>query len=219
MKTFKFYVLNALLIVALTSLSSLKARTLNDSVYTTAMEQTLAILDTATSVKTLQQCKNAFERTAQLDEKQWLPVYYVAYCSISSVYFNPQSDRAASFLSEAKLYLDKLSTHKQVDKSELATLKGFYYMALIASDSQTNGQKHFNDVINCFQEGMQLNPENPRPVCLLVFFNKQLPPFIQIKIDGKAEKEKAAALFGKERKNTASPYWGGMYLRMLGELE
>jgi len=215
MKTIKIYVFSLLLFISFTSLFPAKAAATNDSAYATAMEQTLAVLDTATSVKTLQQCKYAFERIAQLDDKQCMPIYYIAYCNISSVYFNPQSEKTSSYLDESKLYLDKLSKHKHVDKSELATLKGYYYMALITSDPQVNGQKYFSDVISNFQAGIQQNPENPRPVCLLAFFNKQMPPFIQIKMDVEAEKEKATALFDKETQSTTSPYWGRFYLRFL----
>lgn len=215
MKTIKFYVLSSLLFISFTSLSSLKAATFNDPAYTTTMEQTLAVLDTATSVRTLQQCKYTFERISQLDEKQWMPTYYVAYCNILSVYFNPQSEKVSSYLNESKLYLDQLSKYKFVDKSELATLTGFYYMALIISDPQVNGQKYFSEVISHFQKGIQLNPENPRPVCLLAFFNRQMPPFIQIKMDIEAEKEKATTLFDKEPQTTTSPYWGRFYLKFL----
>lgn len=194
---------------------SINASNKADSIYANTMQKVLVQLDTAKTENTIQRCKNQFERISQMSPNQWIPLYYVAYCDIMSVYMNTKSANAAPLLNEANIYINKLRTFKDADRSEIETLSGFYYTALITLDPQVNGQKYFSEVIGSYTKAIKINPNNPRPICLLIFFNNQLPIFIQQKIDSKQEVEKARSLFAEETKNIDSPYWGAEYLNLI----
>lgn len=186
-----------------------------DSLYINAMQQVLTQLDTAKTENTIHRCKNQFERISQVNPTKWMPSYYVAYCDIISVYMNPRSTKAISFLEEANEYINKLRTFKNADLSEIETLNGFYYTAMITINPQVNGQKFFSEVIGSYKKAIQINPNNPRPICLFAFFNNQLPPFIQQEINTKEEVDKARDLFAKETKSVDFPYWGKEYLKLI----
>lgn len=194
---------------------SSKALSSDNPTYAKAMEETLAQLDTATTVQSLQKCKNAFERIIPISAEEWMPLYYVAYCDIRSAFANPRSDKAVLFLGNSKQSIEKLRENKAANRSEVETLSGLYNMAMITLDPQTNGQAYFGEVIGALRKAQAMNPENPRPRALLVFFNAQLPDFIKEKMNEQEEIETATALFAKEEKSIDQPYWGEEYLRMI----
>lgn len=206
-----------ILFINLLFIGSLNASAINevDSIYVNAMQKTLLQLDSAKTENTIQHCKNQFERISRVNSNQWMPMYYIAYCNVISVYMNPKSPKSGLLLDEANAYINKLRTFKNADQSEIETLNGFYCTALITLDPQINGQKYFGEVIASYTKAMKINPNNPRPICLLVFFNSQLPSFIQQKIEPKKEVEKAKSLFAQESPNINSPYWGKEYLKVI----
>lgn len=192
-----------------------KALSSTDPAYAKAMNEVLVQLDTANTVQGLQKCKNAFERIAQLDAEQWMPLYYVAYCDIQSAIANPRSDKAEQFLVNGKQILDKLRANKAADPSEIETLVGLHSMGMIQLNPQANGQIYFKDVIGSFCKAVEMNPENPRPRTLLLFFNAKLPDFVKEQMNEQEEMEITTALFEKEEKGIDRPYWGKVFLQML----
>ena len=53
-----------------------------DAKYMKAMEKNVAALDTATAISTYSEAGNAFERIGNANGKEWLPLYYQAFCTI-----------------------------------------------------------------------------------------------------------------------------------------
>ena len=88
MKTFKFYLCIAILIAPM----ALSAITNTDSTYLKVMEKTVLKLDSAKSVNELQTIRNQFERISLKYDKEWLPLYYVAYTGIQMTYYNPKAE-------------------------------------------------------------------------------------------------------------------------------
>ena len=194
---------------------SANAQTTRDPAYEKAMASTLSRLDSAQDVTQLHQCKNQFERIAQTYPAEWLPLYYVAYCGINSVYYNPKSEQNETFLTEALQRIETLHGFPKADPSEINTLQAYALTARVVLNPQTNGQKYFAEIIRLYEQAMEENPENPRPVVLLANFEQHLPDFIRSgKRNPEEEYAKARILFGKELPNIEKPYWGKYFLEI-----
>ncbi len=208
MKTIKSYLCFALLSLLSTSLCSSTT-----SEYKEVMAKVLNQLDTAKDIKDLQQCRSQFERIAAMYPDNWLPVYYIAYSDIQMVFYPGEKDNQ-KLLDDAKNILVELENDKGADQSEVHTLWGYYYNALVMVDSQ-NGQKYYQQVMDSYNKAIKLNPENPRPVCLLAFYKQYLPPFLKSEKEIIEGKEKAEELFIKEKRTIEKPYWGSYFLNMI----
>lgn len=209
MKTLKISLLLLLLFTLSASAQSA------DEVYTKGMEKAIAQIDTARAIGSIKKVRNQFERISQTYSKQWLPVYYVAYSDIEMIYLNPKADDNQTLLAEVKEKLDRLEKMKEVNKSELSNLWGYYYNALIASDPATNGAKFYNEVMLNYKKAIELDPNNPRPVFLLAFFEKNLPPFLQSGKDFCDELKKSEELYQNEQRLKSPIHWGKAFLIML----
>ena len=216
MKTFKLY-LCIILFTLPFSISIAGNKDYSDNGYLIAMEKTLIKLDSAKTVNDLQQCKNTFERISLKYTKKWLAIYYIAYSDIQMVYFNAKAENNETILADAKTYIDKLSSFNNADKSEVNTLLGYYYNALIMLNPEINGQKYYNDVIGNYEKAIELNPENPRPVFLLAFFEDNLPPFLRSKRVFCEEISKTKELYRKEQRSIEKPYWGKYFFNMVAQ--
>ncbi|MCC6461507.1 MAG: hypothetical protein IT260_13625 [Saprospiraceae bacterium] len=126
-----------------------------------AMEKALAGLD---SMKTPEQWlakSNMFERIAQKEPGEWLPVYYVGLCQ--SMIFNldqdvskhePLCDKADKFLALA----DSLNPNN----SEVYVLRSMAAGMRIRLNPMVNGQKYGPLSGMLIDKALQLDPENPR---------------------------------------------------------
>lgn len=206
MRTFKLY----LCIALFTFTMGLSAQ--SNPVYEKAMEKAMAKVDSASSVKDLLSARNQLERISLMYADEWQPPYYMAYVDILSVYMGQKSEKA---LENAKTNLDKLNSYAKVDKSELNTLLGYYYMALIMLNPATNGQKYFNNVNSSFSKALEQNPNNPRAIYLSAFFEQNLPEGLRSGKDFCAEMNKAKELYAKGQKSIEKPYWGEYFLNMI----
>lgn len=211
MKT-NFFISVAILLSMVFS-SFMQAQALRDDRYEEFMQLALSRMDSAKTVEGLQQARNLFDRISKNYTSEWLPVYYVAYCDVNSVFYDLKSARNEMVLEEAGKAIEDMYVLPNADRSEINTLKGYWLMAMIAMNPQVNGQLYFSEVIRLYETAMEQNPQNPRPVILLANFERYLPPFIQSdKRKPDEEKTKAALLFEKEIPNIEKPYWGKFFL-------
>ena len=194
---------------------SANAQIPRDAVYEKAMANALAQLDSAQTAAQLQQTKNQFERIAQKYSGEWMPLYYAAYCGINSVFYDMKSAQNEALLTEAEERIEKLHAFSQADPSEINTLQAYSLTARVALNPQVNGQKYFAEIIRLYEEAMNENPENPRPIVCLANFESHLPDFIKSnKRKPEEEYAKARALFEKEQPNIERPYWGRYFLEI-----
>lgn len=212
MKAIKSYLCITFLFAFFT-VQYVKAQLSDNAAYQTAIKKTVAKMDTASSVADLQQCRNSFERIAMKYTNEWLAVYYIAYTDVQIVYVEVGNEKNQLNLDDAKKQLEKLDKFTEADKSETNTLWGYYYMALVVMDPQTNGQKYTGDVIASFDKAKKLNPNNPRAIFWRAFYNEKLPSFMRSKMDYCDELAKAKELFAQEKKSWDKPYWGEKSLK------
>ena len=91
------------------------------------------------------------------------PKYQQGMLLLSYVVMHPQDSKAQSYLEEAQHIAGKieaLNPTKNTDRSDLATLQGFYYTALIVTNPQQNGPRYYRDALDSFSKALQLNPNN-----------------------------------------------------------
>lgn len=204
-----------LILFALCSLSASAQST--DEVYTKGMNSAIVQVDTAQTVTSIRKVRNQFDRISQKYFDQWLPLYYAAYCNLEMVFRNPKVSDSQSLLADSKEKISRLEKMKGVNKSELSTLWGYYYNALIATDLATNGEKYYNEVMSNYKKAIELDANNPRPVFLLAFFEKNLPSFLQSGKEYCGELKKSQELYNKEENSLGDIHWGRGFLTMLLE--
>ncbi|MDR2496588.1 MAG: hypothetical protein LBD21_05625 [Tannerellaceae bacterium] len=170
-------------------------------------------LDTAWSIRSLEQCAGELESLAASNPREWMPVYYAALCNIHMSYVS-QSGKEAYF-EAARRHIDALKEFPAADASEVATLRGYLYAALTAADPQANGRKYYASVIALYDRAMELNPDNPRPACLKAHFCRYLPESLRSDEQIAENRRKAAELFEREQPSPDKPFWGASYLNHL----
>lgn len=204
-----------LLLFALCSISASAQTT--DDVYLKGMNSAIAQMDTVKTVSSIKKVRNQFDRISQKYSDQWLPLYYVAYGNLEMVFRNPKAADAQSLLADAKEKISRLEKMKGVNKSELSTLWGYYYNALIATDPATNGEKFYNDAMSNYKKAIELDANNPRPIFLLAVFEQNLPSFLQSGKDYCSELRRAEELYNKSRSQINEIRWGENFLVTLLE--
>lgn len=186
-----------------------------DAVYEQVMQRAVTKLDSSHTVPLLKQQKNQFARISSKYTEEWLPLYYWAYCNIQSVYLNQKEQTNAQLLDEAEEKLSLLQTLRNANRSEVNTLWGYYYTALIALDPQNNGAKYFGQVMSYYKQAIEQDSSNPRPVYLLALFETNLPAFMQQGKDFCGQLAKAAELYKVQEPKSINPHWGREFLNML----
>lgn len=88
------------------------------------------------------------------------PKFYIALQSLNYAVMNPHDDRTDSLVAEAEERIRQMQELKEVDESNLCTLKGFLYMVRIVQDPAQNGRKYYLDVMENYEKALKLNPDN-----------------------------------------------------------
>ncbi|MDR2498502.1 MAG: hypothetical protein LBD28_03575 [Tannerellaceae bacterium] len=167
-------------------------------------------LDTAWNIGSLEECAVELKGFASANPAEWMPVYYAALCNIHIAYVC-QSGKEAYF-NEARKHIDALKDFPAADASEVATLQAYFYAALTAAYPQTNGRKYYASVISLYDQAMELNPDNPRPICFKSHFSQYLPESLRSDEQIAEGRRKAAELFSREQPSPDKPFWGAFYL-------
>lgn len=88
------------------------------------------------------------------------PKFYIALQSLNYAVTNPHDDRTESLVAEAEEKINQMLDLKEVNESNLCTLKGFLYMVRIVQDPAQNGRKYYLDVMENYEKALKLNPDN-----------------------------------------------------------
>ncbi|MDR1356131.1 MAG: hypothetical protein LBJ58_00495 [Tannerellaceae bacterium] len=156
------------------------------------------------------------ERLSTAPQANPSAMYYLAYADLELSFRVGDDNQKAQYIEEAQKYLDKI---KDVDKSEVETLRGYSYFALMAIDPRTNGPKYAPDIISCYEKALKANPVNPRAILLnAVFRNNMAKSMGRRYKEFEADVIRSRELFAAQDTTSAKPYWGGMLLdRFAGE--
>ena len=88
------------------------------------------------------------------------PKFYTTLEILNFSVLNPHAEQTDAMLDEAGRRIAELEARKDMDQSDLNTLKGFLYMVRIVQDPAQNGRRYYMDVIKCYDKALKLNPEN-----------------------------------------------------------
>ena len=174
--------------------------------YVAAMKKNLALFDSAKTTADLQTLANTFERIGDAEKTQWLPYYY-AGLALSTAGWNDQNlDRDANStrintLCDKAMLLD--------NNSEIYALRNMSATQQMMVDPQTRWQTYGMQAAKALDEGMKMNPDNPRLYYLRgeSIFNTP-EAFGGGKAKAKPLFEKAVALFKTDKPKALWPNWG-----------
>ena len=139
----------------------------------------------------------------------WLTDYYIALYEIQATIGNKNPDNAA-LLQDAKEYIHKLKIEKEADQSEVSTVEGYYYYALIAANPAQNGQSYYTSVLDSYNKALVINSDNPRALLLLMVFKMNMAKSTgrQLNENFTSLIERIGVLLEKEDKKSITPHWG-----------
>ncbi|MBC9911839.1 hypothetical protein [Chitinophaga varians] len=152
---------------------------------------------------------NTLKRLSGLCPGEWLPDYYIAYFDLQLV-LSKATDRPADLLQEAAEKLAVLKSNAKANASEVYTLEGYYYYAMIAQDPAVNGQKYFREVVAGYEKAIRLDPSNPRPQLQLAIFQNRMAAFMKQTDNGFCDKLQQLEQTFRDFKpaSAVAPGWG-----------
>lgn len=149
------------------------------------------------------------KRIASQYPAAWLPTYYQTLFALQYAVRFPHDNHSSSFLEAAKTGIEALRTKPAADQSEVLTLNGFYYSALIVQNPAQNGQKYYIDAITNYKSAIGANPANPRPRLLLyIFFENMSKATGKPSMNGPKDLDTIKQLLAREHKTGLQPRWG-----------
>ena len=127
------------------------------------------------SQPTMEQQLAVLQRQEAMQPDSIQPKYQQAMLLLGSVCSQPQTSKAQQYIAEAQRVIQRieaLQPTKATDRSDLATLHGFCYTALIVTNPQQNGPRYYRQALDSFDEALKLNPKNEMAKMLLARFNE-----------------------------------------------
>ena len=88
------------------------------------------------------------------------PKYQIALQSLVYAVSNPKAESTNNLVAETEQTIDKLGDMKQMDQSDLFTLRGFLDMVRIVQNPAQNGQRYYLSVMENFDKALKINPDN-----------------------------------------------------------
>ncbi len=174
------------------------------------MEMTKAFTEfgAAQTADDMEKAAQHFDRIAKVEKDNWLPLYYAMFIRTLNA-FGADKNSAIKKADELEGIYSGLNEMKDVDKSELLTLRGLYRTVKVAKDPETYAMSLSGAIIKDYEDALKLNPNNARAMYLMAQYNMGGAEFW-----GKDPKEycpaieKAKKLLVAESDETFAPHWG-----------
>lgn len=146
----------------------------SENKYEEAMGKAIEKLNYATENSDFQEVANLFERIAQNENKEWLPLYYYAQCYIVISYNESDPGKTDDLLDKAQNALDK-AFQITSEESELYAMQALLYPSRITVDPMGRGMEYVGKMNRALDEAIRLNPENPRAYYLRAVTTLNMP--------------------------------------------
>jgi tetratricopeptide (TPR) repeat protein len=129
--------------------------------YEQSMLRAIERMNSASSINEYQDAANMFERIAQAEQSEWLPLYHAGYTYIMIAVAEPDDLRAKDrYLDRAQEFVDR-ALKIAPEESELFALQAFIYPIRMSIDP-ARGMELFDRLNATLNRAIRLNPENPR---------------------------------------------------------
>jgi len=174
--------------------------------YIDAMEKNFKLFDSAKTTADYQAVANNFERIGEAEKTQWLPYYYAGLALATSGWNDPKIDKDANS-TRINTLCDKAAALD--NNSEIFALRNMSATQQMMVDPSTRWQTYGMEAAKDIEEGLKLNPDNPRLYYLRgeSIFNTPLA-FGGGKERAKPVFEKALELFKTDKPKPMWPNWG-----------
>lgn len=174
--------------------------------YMEAMKKNLSLFDSAKTNADYQALANTFERIGDAEKTQWLPYYYAGLVLATEGWNDPNLDKDANS-TRINTLCDKAAAID--NNSEIYALRNMAATQQMMVDPQTRWQTYGIQASKDIEEGLKLNPDNPRLYYLRgeSIFNTP-PAFGGGKEKAKPIFEKALVLFKADKPKPLYPNWG-----------
>jgi hypothetical protein len=174
--------------------------------YVAAMHKNLALFDSAKTTSDYVALANTFERIGDAEKTQWLPYYYAGLALATSGWNDPNVDKDANS-TKINMLCDKAAALD--NNSEIYALRNMSATQQMMVDPQTRWQTYGVQAAKDLDDGLKLNPDNPR----LYYLRGESIFNTPVAFGGGKEKakpvfEKALALFNMDKPKPLYPNWG-----------
>lgn len=201
MKTLKNYLSVILLLIACTASAQ-------------KLDQLVAALNKPMATKELIDARNMLVRLNMGGSTDWVCPYYLAYADIELSFRLSDEKERSRYLNDAQTYLKDLSSFSGAEASEVHTLKGYWYYAMMALDPKTNGPKYYVDIMACYEKAIKQNADNPRALLLSALFKNSMAQFMNSEYGDLAKDvERARRLFNQQDSTGWAPVWGAALMQ------
>lgn len=186
------------------------------SPYHAAMEKHIKMLEQeGHTIASYQQLCATFERIANTETDQWLPLYYASMGYISMAFQEKDLDKVDEWGEKALITIAKMNERNPV-KSEVLVLQAMLSYALIKVDLMSRGMEYSRRAQQFLIEASDLNDNNPRVELLIAQSFFKAPPQFGRNIEkGCEHNAKALKILAEEEKENAqndqydiTPHWG-----------
>jgi hypothetical protein len=183
-----------------------------DKDYFKSMEKNLKELEKAEKVAEYQAIAENFIAISEENTDQWLPLYYVAYCYLNTVFTEEPAENVDMILDKANAYIDK-ARELSPENDEIEVLQGWIYQGRIMVDPMGRGQLYSQKAAESFGKAKNINPDNPR----VYFLTGQNVMYTPEMFGGGKEAacpyfiEAAEKFKGFKPESSISPNWGREY--------
>lgn len=149
------------IILSILTLLVFNAIASNNAKFVAAMEKNIKALNESKTVDQYLNAANAFERIAQTETKEWLPLYYQAYANLMTGMQQTNNTLKDEYYDKALAMLDKADVIAK-DNSEIYVLKSWLVSMKIGIDPQNRGMEMGMMASMYLQKAMSFDAENPR---------------------------------------------------------
>lgn len=123
------------------------------------INQSMSKLQTP-SPEALMTCVSELRRIEAMFPDSVAPKQLMAQQSLFFALSAPTAKGAETLIAESLNTINKLESMPGMDKSDLHTLRGMYYMALIVQNPAQNGPRYYISVMEHYEKALKLNPDN-----------------------------------------------------------
>lgn len=174
--------------------------------YTAVMQKNIALLDASKTVTDLQEVAAAFARVGDAEKTQWLPYYYAALAQTWIGWRPDVKDKDAN-AEKIKVFLAKAEAIEK--NAELYAIENMVATQQMMVDPQTRWQTNGMEASTALQNGLKLDPNNPR----LYYLQGESLFGTPVQFGGGKDKakpvfEKAVTLFKAAQARPLYPTWG-----------
>ncbi|HCX20527.1 MAG: hypothetical protein CMB80_30680 [Flammeovirgaceae bacterium] len=182
--------------------------TIAQSKFESAILKGKQLIENPDTVTGLQNAANYFQRVAQKETSEWLPLYYQAQVLTFIASRDVDLESKEATLNTA---LKLIESGKKIEKnSELLALEGFVQMLRLTVDPATRGQTLSPVILGLYQQALAMDSENPRALLFMGQMQYGMAQFFGTGIEEScANVKKAYDIFEKQPDEpTIYPSWG-----------